>query len=173
MLLSVTKQFRFNRSTTKVAKQFILNHTSLRMASSLSNHHYSINQKKYKFLKEKLNLEEVNNGSFDGENWFASSNEIYQSTSPINDKPIASVKLSTLNDYERCKQQTLSAWHIWADLPMPKRGDIVRQIGDKLRDNKRELGSLISLEMGKILQKAKAKSRNSLTFVIMRPACPG
>lgn len=43
------------------------------------------------------------------------------------------------------------AWQIWADMPAPKRGEIVRQIGDALREKLEPLGKLVSLEMGKIL----------------------
>lgn len=116
---------------------------------------YLIEEDRYKFLK-KLGLQSANKGSFDGKNWFANG-QTYDSISPINDKPIASVTSSSLADYERCRGSSLEAWKVWADLPMPRRGDIVRQIGDKLREHKRELGSLISLEMGKILAEGEGE----------------
>ena len=43
------------------------------------------------------------------------------------------------------------AWRVWADLPAPKRGEIVRQIGEALREKINPLGRLVSLEMGKIV----------------------
>lgn len=43
-----------------------------------------------------------------------------------------------------------AAYKTWASMPIPKRGDIVREIGNALRDNLKELGAIISLEMGKI-----------------------
>lgn len=116
---------------------------------------YLIEEDKYKFLK-KLGLQTANKGSFDGKDWFANG-QAYDSISPINDRPIASVVSSSLADYERCRGSTQDAWKVWADLPMPRRGDIVRQIGDKLREHKRELGSLISLEMGKILAEGEGE----------------
>lgn len=116
---------------------------------------YLIDEEEYKFLKT-LGLSRKNEGSFDGKNWFANGDE-KTSISPINDKPIASVIESSLADYKQCRNSTRDAWKIWADLPMPKRGDIVRQIGYKLMENKQALGSLISLEMGKILAEGEGE----------------
>ena len=52
---------------------------------------------------------------------------------PANNRPIAQVKTGTGADYERCVKACEAAWQVWADLPAPKRGEIVRQIGDSLR----------------------------------------
>lgn len=46
----------------------------------------------------------------------------------------------------------LDAWNYWSDIPAPKRGEIVRQIGNALRDKLEPLGKLVSLEMGKIIK---------------------
>lgn len=116
---------------------------------------YLIEEDDYRFLKN-LGLQTTNHGSFDGNNWFGDGST-YESISPINDKPIAAVVQSTLNDYEQCVSSTHRAWQIWADLAMPKRGDIVRQIGDRLRQHKHDLGKLISLEMGKILAEGEGE----------------
>lgn len=124
-------------------------------SSSKTMSSYLIEEENYKFLKT-LGLSSKNEGSFDGKNWFATGDE-RTSISPINDKPIASVVESSLSDYEKCRNSTREAWKLWADLPMPKRGDIVRQIGYKLMNNKRALGSLISLEMGKILAEGEGE----------------
>ena len=48
-------------------------------------------------------------------------------------------------------EKSLEAWQVWADVPAPKRGEIVRQIGDALRQKLEPLGKLISMEMGKML----------------------
>lgn len=45
-------------------------------------------------------------------------------------------------------QEAEKAWQVWADLPAPKRGEIVRQIGDALRSKLNALGKLVSIEMG-------------------------
>lgn len=116
---------------------------------------YLVNEPDYEFLR-RLDLKQVNDGSFDGSKWFGGG-DLIDSVSPINDKPIASVITSNSQDYDRCCQATLDAWSVWADLPIPKRGEIVRQIGDKLREHKQDLGSLISLEMGKILSEGEGE----------------
>uniref|UniRef100_A0A8C8B6R3 aldehyde dehydrogenase (NAD(+)) n=1 Tax=Otus sunia TaxID=257818 RepID=A0A8C8B6R3_9STRI len=57
---------------------------------------------------------------------------------------------ASLEDYEETVKKAKEAWKVWADIPAPKRGEIVRQIGDALRQKIKVLGSLVSLEMGKI-----------------------
>lgn len=116
---------------------------------------YLINDQKFAFLR-RLGLETENAGSFDGKNWLADGTK-RDSVSPINDKPIAAVIESSLSNYESCRRASTEAWRDWAQMPMPRRGDIVRQIGDKLRQHKRDLGSLISLEMGKILAEGEGE----------------
>lgn len=70
---------------------------------------------------------------------------------PANAQPIAEVVQATPADYEAAVAASSAAWQQWADLPAPKRGEIVRQMGDALRRYKEPLGKLVSLEMGKIL----------------------
>jgi len=55
-------------------------------------------------------------------------------------------------DYNRCVSNALDAWKYWSDIPAPKRGEIVRQIGNALREKLEPLGKLISLEMGKLVK---------------------
>lgn len=123
------------------------------MSSSAAN--YLINNEKYQFLK-RLGLHELNEGSFDGRSWFGGGKR-YDSISPINDQPIAAIASSSVGDYNRCTAAAQQAWQLWAELPMPRRGEIVRQVGDRLRLHKRDLGSLISLEMGKILAEGEGE----------------
>lgn len=106
-----------------------------------------INQPKYSWLKE-LGLSEDNPGVYNG-SW-GGSGEIVTSYCPANNEPIARVTQATLAEYEETVQKTREAWKVWADIPAPKRGEIVRQIGDALRKKIKVLGSLVSLEMGKI-----------------------
>jgi len=107
-----------------------------------------INQPKYEFLKE-LGIQEHNLGVFDGQ--WKGSGEVVTSLCPANGKPIASVTTGTLTDYEGCVKAAEEAWQVWADMPAPHRGEIVRQIGEELRNNLEPLGKLVSLEMGKIV----------------------
>ena len=77
--------------------------------------------------------------------------------SPINNRPIADVVEGNLTDYDNAVEETRKAWNVWADVPAPQRGEIVRQIGDALRAKKTALGKLESLEMGKILAESEGE----------------
>jgi len=65
--------------------------------------------------------------------------------SPTNEKPIAQVRQGSVKDYNEAVENSRKAWEVWADIPAPKRGEIVRQIGDALRKKLVPLGQLISL----------------------------
>lgn len=69
---------------------------------------------------------------------------------PANGHKIAKVRTGSISDYNRCVKAAQQAWCSWADLPAPRRGEIVRQIGDALRSKLEPLGKLVSLEMGKL-----------------------
>ncbi|XP_040578652.1 putative aldehyde dehydrogenase family 7 member A1 homolog [Lepeophtheirus salmonis] len=109
---------------------------------------FLINDPKYAFLKD-LKLEEMNHGAYDGQ-WFG-SDKVVTSVCPANNQPIAQVKTGSVQDFERCVKSAEEAWQKWADLTAPARGEIVRQIGDALREKIVPLGKLISMEMGKIV----------------------
>ncbi len=96
-------------------------------------------------------FEGVNNGTSTGSEWF-SNGEIIQSFSPVDGNLIATVKTTTKEDYEKVVTKAQEAFKFWRSLPAPKRGEIVRQFGDKLREYKEPLGKLVSYEMGKSLQ---------------------
>jgi aldehyde dehydrogenase (NAD+) len=101
-------------------------------------------------LKE-LGLDEINNGSSTGSDCF-SSGELLESYSPVDGKLIGKVKCSTKEDYEKVMSAATSAFKSWRTVPAPKRGEMVRQFGDKLRTHKEALGKLVSYEMGKSYQ---------------------
>lgn len=103
-----------------------------------------------KALKE-LGLEEINNGSSTGSDCF-SNGELLESYSPVDGKLIGKVKCSTKEDYEKVMSAATSAFKSWRTVPAPKRGEMVRQFGDKLRTHKEALGKLVSYEMGKSYQ---------------------
>ncbi|MBC5992969.1 L-piperidine-6-carboxylate dehydrogenase [Pontibacter cellulosilyticus] len=75
--------------------------------------------------------------------------EIY---SPADGNLIAAVNMANAEDYEQVVKQAEEAFKVWRKVPAPKRGEVVRQIGNKLREHKEALGKLVSYEMGKILQ---------------------
>lgn len=74
------------------------------------------------------------------------------SLNPTTEKIIASVLQNDESDYEKIIQQSHAAFLQWRDIPAPKRGEVVRQIGEKLREKKDYLGTLVSMEMGKSKQ---------------------
>lgn len=78
--------------------------------------------------------------------------ETKQIFSPINGELIASVEMATTQDYEVVIKKAQEAFRVWQKVPAPKRGEIVRQIGEQLRRYKEPLGKLVTYEMGKILQ---------------------
>lgn len=100
---------------------------------------------------QSLGLQEVNNGTSTGSVSF-SNGSILESYSPVDGKLIGKVKTSTAEDYAKAMDQATEAFKSWRLVPAPKRGEIVRQIGQALRDNKENLGKLVSYEMGKSLQ---------------------
>ena len=105
-------------------------------------------------LLKKLNIEKKNFGACTGpEGWIKNSNtkEIF-SVNPTNGETIASVFESSIKDYETVVQKSKDAYEEWKKVPAPIRGQLVREMANALRDYKDPLGSLVSLEMGKIKQ---------------------
>src|ERR1700757_1002231 len=98
-----------------------------------------------------LGIKETNLGCSTGANFFASGEEL-ESYSPADGKLIATVKTATQADYDKAMKAATEAFTHWRTIPAPKRGEIVRQFGDKLRAHKHHLGELVSYEMGKSLQ---------------------
>ncbi|XP_050345521.1 putative aldehyde dehydrogenase family 7 member A1 homolog [Nymphalis io] len=123
----------------------------LRLPMARNASTYLIDDPKYSFLKD-LGLEKNNVGVFNGK-WKANG-QVIQSYSPANGKIIAEVQSASQADYESCATAAQDAWHAWSEMPAPARGEIVRQIGDALREKLQPLGQLVSLEMGKILPEA-------------------
>jgi aldehyde dehydrogenase (NAD+) len=104
-----------------------------------------------KFLKQ-LHLSEKNEGVSTGSQWIKSKGVRYASYSPVNGKLIGSVISADQKSYETVIKKAQSAFEEWRLWPAPKRGEVVRQIGDELRKYKEPLGQLVSYEMGKSLQ---------------------
>jgi aldehyde dehydrogenase (NAD+) len=79
------------------------------------------------------------------------------SFNPANGCELARVRLAAAHDYEHAVAAALEAFQRWRMFPAPKRGEIVREIGDELRKHKDDLGALVTLEMGKILAEGKGE----------------
>ncbi len=100
---------------------------------------------------KQLGIKEINEGTSTGSKWF-SNGKIIESYSPATGELIGKVKSSTKEDYQTAMKSAEEAFKIWRLVPAPKRGEIVRQMGDALRENKEALGKLVSYEMGKSYQ---------------------
>jgi aldehyde dehydrogenase (NAD+) len=108
-----------------------------------------------KLIAEKLRrlgIEKVNPGICSGATWHVTSGDLLTSVSPIDGQEIAAVRQGTKEEYNRLMESAQAAFREWSKLPAPRRGEVVRQIGQALRDAKEDLGFLVTLEMGKIIQ---------------------
>jgi aldehyde dehydrogenase (NAD+) len=101
---------------------------------------------------EQLGIASHNHGLSTGQHWLGSTGASIISFSPVDGKPIASVFTADEESYDAVvskAEEAFLAWRLW---PAPRRGEVVRQLGDKLRHYKESLGRLVSWEMGKSLQ---------------------
>ena len=103
------------------------------------------------FLKA-LGIEGLNKGTSTGSEWIESKGEKIISYSPADGKEIGTVISTTREEYDQVIETASQAFLEWRKWPAPRRGEIVRQIGEALRANKESLGQLVSYEMGKSLQ---------------------
>lgn len=98
-------------------------------------------------------IREVNESISSGRQWVTPlGSETRSIVSPVDGKELASVVYATQTEYEHIVKVAQEAYTYWKDVPAPKRGEIVRRFGNKLRIRKKELGALVSYEMGKSLQ---------------------
>lgn len=103
-------------------------------------------------ILDQLGIEKNNLGASTGSVWLNTQGEKIDSYSPVDGQLIASVTAATPADYDALIVKSQEAFKVWRTMPAPKRGEIIRQFGDKLRDYKEPLGKLVSYEMGKSLQ---------------------
>ena len=108
----------------------------------------------YDFLKT-LGIADSNLGGFYGE-WIGSGPTL-DVVSPVNGEKIAAVTQVTEAEYDRIVDRAHQAFLKWRTVPAPKRGELVRQLGNRLREVKHELGQLVTLEMGKILPEGEGE----------------
>ncbi|MBK5269444.1 MAG: aldehyde dehydrogenase family protein, partial [Bacteroidia bacterium] len=103
------------------------------------------------FLKT-LKIKPNNNGVSTGSQWIHSAGLKIESFSPVDGKLIGTVTATDKESYDKVIITAAEAFKMWRLVPAPKRGEIVRQIGEALRHYKEPLGKLVSYEMGKSLQ---------------------
>lgn len=98
-----------------------------------------------------LGIKNENSGTSTGSQWLLGDSYI-ESYSPVDGALIGKVSVTTKADYETVMSTATEAFKSWRVMPAPQRGEIVRQFGDKLREKKEALGTLVSYEMGKSYQ---------------------
>lgn len=112
--------------------------------------HYSF---MYNDILTALGITEKNPCFFTGsQSGFAESGDFHAISAAADGSLLGSVQYATEKEYAAVIANCEKAYEMWRDMPAPKRGEIVRQIGDELRKYKEPLGKLVSLEMGKIYQ---------------------
>jgi aldehyde dehydrogenase (NAD+) len=104
-----------------------------------------------------LRLSQTENGAFFG-TW-TGNGSLLEKRSPIDGSLLGTIRQPSEKDYQAAVQAASRAFEAWRLLPAPKRGDVVRRIGDRLRAVKPSLGRLVTLEAGKSWQKEKEKCR--------------
>src|SRR5215510_7295937 len=99
-----------------------------------------------------LGLSAINAGGSTGAHWWASGEHtsLLESVNPATGESIAKIRPCSTDDYEQIVQESMAVFQQWRLVPAPKRGELVRLIGASLREHKDLLGSLVSLEVGKI-----------------------
>ena len=102
-----------------------------------------------------LGLGEENPGAFSGD-WHGSG-EIHEKISPVDGKSLGKFRTASAEDYEKVITRAQAAFLKWRATPGPVRGETVRQLGNALREQKRDLGMLVSLESGKILAEGEGE----------------
>jgi len=106
---------------------------------------------KLDFLKN-LGLDKQNSGVSTGTEWLPGNGSLIESVSPADGSVIAHVRNANREDYETVISLAQDSFQEWRKIPAPQRGEIVRQIGNAVRQAKDDLGKLVSWEMGKIYQ---------------------
>lgn len=102
--------------------------------------------------KLEIDTEGVNPGVSTGAQHIQGSGPVIESWSPTDGKKIGRIGTATQEEYEQVIRTAAAAYEHWRMIPAPRRGEIVRQIGEELRHYKQELGALVSYEMGKSYQ---------------------
>jgi aldehyde dehydrogenase (NAD+) len=108
-------------------------------------------------LLERLHIEPINSGACYGDWIEAPGGGELKSISPATGDVIGRVEMASRQEYERVLAEAVCGFQQWRMVPAPRRGEIVREIGNELRAFKDDLGALVSLEMGKILVEGRGE----------------
>jgi aldehyde dehydrogenase (NAD+) len=109
-------------------------------------------QTEIKDILGQFGIQENNSGASTGTQWIQTSGASIASVSPVDAQVIANVTMATEAEYHQVIEKAQAAFVEWRKIPAPKRGEIVRQLAERIRFYKEPLGKLVSYEMGKSLQ---------------------
>ena len=109
-------------------------------------------QAEIKDILGQFGIQENNNGASTGAHWLTTSGASIASVSPVDAQVIANVTMANAAEYNQVIEKAQAAFVEWRKVPAPKRGEIVRQLAERIRFYKEPLGKLVSYEMGKSLQ---------------------
>jgi aldehyde dehydrogenase (NAD+) len=107
-------------------------------------------------MRERLDWQGEHFGAGSGASLYGGG-ALLRSVSPIDQRSLAVIRTATAEDYNQVAQQAGAAFKIWRTVPAPRRGEVVRQIGEVLRQSKRELAEIITKEVGKIRPEAECE----------------
>ncbi|MCI5059198.1 MAG: aldehyde dehydrogenase family protein, partial [Flavobacteriales bacterium] len=99
-----------------------------------------------------LGIKREGSGVSTGQTWLQGSGKSFTSRSPVDGQVIGTVTGANRQEYDQVINKAQEAFKAWRKIPAPQRGEVVRQIGEELRNKKDALGKLVSYEMGKSLQ---------------------
>lgn len=113
-------------------------------------------------MRTELGLGELVPGAYGRRFVSAQAGRTFESRSPIDGALLGTVVAATPEDYERVMTGALEAFAEWRRVPAPERGQVVRVIGNALRDNKRALGALVTAEVGKISAEGEGEIQEAI-----------
>lgn len=105
-------------------------------------------------VESTFGLQPKNPGASTGREILSDTGEYYATLSPVDGEPLPSIQHPTLQTYEQILKKAEEAFRIWREVPAPKRAEVIRVFGEKLRKVKPLLARLISYEIGKTYQEA-------------------
>lgn len=115
-----------------------------------------------KEILQRLGIKDINPGVQGLETRDGTSGRKLESRSPIDGSLLGAVTAASAADYDRVVDESQSVFLEWRKVPAPKRGELVRRIGEALRDLKSPLGALVTLEMGKILAEGEGEIQEAI-----------
>jgi len=112
-------------------------------------------------LTREFGLPPLHSGAYAGK-WLKTRGPLLESRNPATGAVLGSVVQASAADYEATVKAAQAAFLRWRELPAPKRGELVRQMGNAIREKKEALGRLLTLEVGKILQEGLGEVQEAI-----------